>query len=127
MAFCSGQHKNSIPLCSLTSLTKFLYYEPSYPFLRLIFINVTFHTSLMHQSLRGFVIAVNNFSSRCNPRVENCPLLKILLINSAEPVISDNDHELQVDILGVLSNSSLLNCCRDVHVSSHILPLVLLY
>jgi hypothetical protein len=84
-------------------------YESSYSFLPLIFINVTLHTSLIQQSLHGFVIAVNSFNSRCNPRVANCPLLKILLINSTEPVISDNGHEPHVDIFGVLSNSSLLN------------------
>lgn len=120
IAFCSGRYKNSIPFCSLTPLTKFCNYKPSYSFMFLIFINGTFHTSLIQQSLHGFVITVNMFNSRFNPRVANCPLLKILLINSAETVISDNGHEIQVDILGVLSNSSLLNCCRDLHVSSNI-------
>jgi len=95
-------------------------YKPSYSFLSILFINVTLHKSLIQQSLHGFVTEVNNFNSRCNPRVANCPLLKILLINSAEPVISDNGHEPQADILGVLSDSSLLNCCRDFLVSSNI-------
>ena len=102
------------------SLTKFCKYELDYSFLRLIFINVSFHTSLIQQSLHAFVIAVNNFCSRCNTRVANCPLLKILLINSAEPVILDNGREPQVYVLGLLSYTILLNCCLDVHVSSNI-------